>query len=76
VPSYKRWGLVCRGDQIVIDAADIHDVYRHLIRICYLTPALEKTLPLGLGIYNLWGKIGLAWVRRQIKRIERKALDS
>ncbi len=72
----KRWGLVCRGDQIVIDAANIHDVYRHLIRICYLTPALEKILPLGLGIYNLWGMIGLAWVRRRIKRIERKALDS
>jgi D-aminopeptidase len=66
----KRWGLVCRGDQIVIDAADIHDMYRHLIRICYLTPALEKILPLGLGIYNLWGMIGLAWVRRRIKRIE------
>ncbi len=72
----KRWGLVCRGDQIVIDAANIHDVYRHLIRICYLTPALEKILPLGLGIYNLWGMIGLAWVRRRIKRIEPNRLNS
>jgi D-aminopeptidase len=63
----KRWGLDCREDQIVIDAADLHDVYMHLIRICYLTPALEKTLPLGLWIYNLWGKIGLAWVRRRVR---------
>jgi len=68
----RRWGLDCREDHVVIDAADIHDVYRHLIRICYLTPVLEKTLPLGLRIYNLWGRIGLAWVRRRM--IERKNL--
>ena len=68
----RRWGLDCREDHVVIDAADIHDVYKHLIRICYLTPVLEKTLPLGLRIYNLWGKMGLAWVRRRM--IERKNL--
>ena len=72
----RRWGLDCLGDQIVIDAADIHDAYLHLIRICYLTPALEKTLPLGLWIYNLWGRVGLAWVRRRIKRVESKEFDS
>jgi D-aminopeptidase len=66
----RRWGLVHQGDQIVIDANDIHDVYMHLIRICYLTPFIEKTLPLGLRLYNLWGRLGLAWVRRQQKRIE------
>ena len=63
----RRWGLDRRDDHIVIDAADIHDVYMHLIRICYLTPTLEKTLPLGLRIYNLWGRIGLAWVRRRFR---------
>jgi len=72
----RRWGLDSRDDQVVIEAADIHDVYMHLIRICYLTPALEKSLPLGLWAYNLWGRMGLAWVRRQIKRIESKAFDS
>jgi D-aminopeptidase len=63
----RRWGLDSRDDQVVIEVADIHDVYMHLIRICYLTPALEKILPLGLWIYNLWGRIGLAWVRRKIR---------
>ena len=63
----KRWGLDCRGNQIVIDAADIQNVYMHLIRICYLTPALEKTLTLGLWAYSLWGRIGLAWVRRRVR---------
>ncbi len=65
----RRWGVVHQGDQMVIDANDIHDVYLHLIRICYLTPLIAKTLPLGLWIYNLWGRIGLAWVRRRMKRM-------
>jgi D-aminopeptidase len=72
----RRWGLDYRDDQIFINADGINDVYMHLIRMCYLNPALEKTLPLGLWIYNFWGKIGLAWVRWQIKRIKRIAFDS
>jgi len=72
----RRWGLDCRGDQIVINAADIHAAYMLLIRICYLTPILEKTMPLCLWLYNLWGRLGLAWVRQQLKRIELKAFDS
>ncbi len=63
----KRWGLDCRGDRIVIDAVDIHDVYLHLIRICYLTPLMEKILPFGLWMYRLWGRLGLAWVRRKMR---------
>lgn len=64
-----RWGLTCREDQIIFNADDMHDVYLHLIRICYLTPAIEKTMPLGLWLYNVLGWFGLAWVRQQLKRI-------
>ena len=71
-----RWGLTCRGDQIVINADNIHEVYVHLIKICYLTPAIEKTMPIGLWIYNFWGRLGLTWVRRQIGRIEQTTLTS
>ena len=66
----SRWGLPCRKDQIEIYADDIHGVYMHLIRICYLMPVLEKTMPLGLWLHNIRGRLGLAWVRRQLKRIE------
>jgi hypothetical protein len=38
-----------------------------LFRICYLTPLVENTLPLGLAMYNLWGRFGLAWIRWQIR---------
>jgi D-amino peptidase len=63
----NRWGLDCQEDRIVIDAVDIHDLYLHLIRICYLTPVLEKMLPFGLWMYHLWGRLGLAWVRQRFR---------
>jgi len=72
----NRWKFERKGNQILINASSIQELYMDLIRICYLTPLMEKTLPFSLFIYNFWGRIGLAWVRRQIKRIERKALDS
>ena len=71
-----RWGLKHRENQIVFNADDMHEVYMHLIRICYLTPAVEKTMPLGLWLYNGLGRLGLAWVRRQVKRIESEAFDA
>jgi len=61
-----RWKLDCRKDQILIRAAQMPDLYLALIRMCYLTPLVEKTLPICLFAYNLWGRLGLAWVRRQI----------
>ena len=62
-----RWNLRCAGDQIIFDAANMQALYMKLIQICYLTPLVEKTLPFCLPAYNLWGRLGLAWVRRQIK---------
>jgi D-amino peptidase len=62
----KRWKLNRQKDQILINAAHIRELYMALIRICYLTPLVEKTLPVCLMAYNLWGRIGLSWVRRQI----------
>jgi D-aminopeptidase len=64
----ERWRLAYEGGQILLEAADMQDLYLKLIRICYLTPLVQKMLPLCLPAYNLWGRIGLAWVRRQIKR--------
>jgi len=63
----RRWNFDCQGSQILIESADIHGLYDKLIRLCYLTPALEKYLPLALWIFNLKGGLGLAWVRRQLR---------
>jgi D-aminopeptidase len=63
----KRWKLDRRGNEILINAGDMQALYMHLIRICYLTPLVEKMLPLCLAVYNQWGRFGLAWIRRQIR---------
>jgi len=62
-----RWKLDRRQDEILINTSDMRELFMRLIRICYLTPLVEKTLPFGLAVYNLWGRFGLAWIRRQIQ---------
>ncbi len=48
-----RWNLKCIGDQIIFSAQNMQMLYLELIRICYLTPLVEKTLPFCLMAYNL-----------------------
>jgi hypothetical protein len=59
----RRWGFDHEGARIFMEAADIHELYRNLIRLCYLTPLTVKILPFGLFLYNLTGRLGLKWVR-------------
>ena len=63
----NRWKLNRRKDEILINTDDMKELFMHLIRICYLTPLVEKMLPLSLAMYNLWGRLGLAWIRRQVR---------
>lgn len=63
-----RWKLERCRNQIILNAPDIQALYLQFIRICYLTPLVEKMLPISLYAFNLWGRLGLAWVRRQIKK--------
>jgi hypothetical protein len=64
----RRWGFDQAGARIFIEAADIHELYRDLIKLCYLTPLTERILPFGLFLYNLTGRLGLEWVRRRLKK--------
>ena len=64
----ERWNLSCQDDRILLTAAGMRELYTALIRICYLTPLVEKIMPACLIAYNLWGRLGLAWVRRQAKK--------
>jgi D-amino peptidase len=63
----RRWKLETRGDTISVKAADIHELYMAMIRLCYLTPAVERILPLGLFLFDLRGRLGLSWARRRLK---------
>jgi len=64
----RRWGYYHKENRIYINASDIHALYYSFIRLCYLTPRIEKILPLGMFLYNLMGRLGLAWVRRGLKK--------
>ncbi len=63
-----RWKFERVGAQIRIRSASIHQLYLELIRLCYLTPAIEKVLPLTLTAFNLRGRIGIIRARRRLKR--------
>ena len=60
------WGFKRTGTTVFIDAPDIHTLYHRLIRLCYLPPMVEKTLPYSLYLFNQIGRLGRLWVRRQL----------
>jgi len=59
----RRWGYACDGATILIESRHFDQLYLKLINLCYLTPAVNRILPLALWLYNLKGRLGLAWVR-------------
>lgn len=62
----QRWGFEREGAKLLLIAGDIHELYTNLIRLCYLSPFIERILPFALFVYNLWGRRGLSWLRRGI----------
>ncbi len=68
LPKWPTRGDLNRaGATVSIDAEDIHALYTSLIRLCYLPPLAEKTLPYSLGLHNLVGRLGRLWARRRLK---------
>lgn len=65
----RRWGFSYNHDQINFTTPDIHRLYHELIRICYLTPWIEKKLDWLLPLFNLKGRLGMMWLRQQLKKI-------
>jgi D-amino peptidase len=55
------------GPDLYLHAPTIHALYDQLIRICYLTPVIEKILPAALLFYHLLGRFGQGWVRRSAR---------
>lgn len=63
-----RWKLDRRGDTLLFRVADFDGLYRTLIRVCYMTPLVERILPAGLPLYNLAGRWGLSVARRRLRK--------
>ena len=64
----RRWHLQSSGAELRIDSPDIHHLYRRLLNLCFLTPAAVRIIPLSLGLSNLYGQLGLGWVRWYLRR--------
>lgn len=63
-----RWKLKQRDNRIHIHAGDMHELYLQLIKICYLTPAVTKILPLAMMGFDVWGRSGIWRARRRLMR--------
>jgi len=66
----RRWKLVHRGDTVYLSAGTFEMFYMQLIRCCYLTPATERFLSAGIGLYNFYGLAGLMWARRRLRYLK------
>lgn len=66
-----RWGYDYKDEHIFIQTSDILTLYADLVRICYLKPFAERILPLALYLYNLWGHLGLYWLRWRINTMQK-----
>ena len=64
----RRWRLEQEGDSVRFEVADLPELFLRLSRICYLSPVLIPLLPVAIPLYRLMGRIGLAWVRRQLNQ--------
>ncbi|MCP4757206.1 MAG: hypothetical protein GY866_40600, partial [Proteobacteria bacterium] len=62
----KKWKLQTEGATIILDCEDIHSLYTRLLQLCYLTPFMERILPIGIQLFNVRGKYGLWWARRKL----------
>jgi D-aminopeptidase len=63
----RPWGFRFRRATVFIQADTHARLYTELVRLCYLPPLAQRTLPLSLWLFNLRGRLGLGWARRQLR---------
>ncbi len=64
----RPWGFKYRRATVFIDTNTYLELYHQLVRLCYLPPLAEHTLPLSLFLFNLRGRLGLAWAKRRLAK--------
>ena len=64
----RRWNLARDGARFRVAAPDMPDLYQQLSRAAYLNHLTARFLPQAMAAHNLLGRIGLAWVRRHLRK--------
>lgn len=64
----KKWKCKTEGANILLECKDIHELYKQLLQLCYLTPIVQKILPIGIQFFNAKGRYGLWWAKRQLAK--------
>ncbi len=64
-----RWNFELAGEHIRLKADQMDQLYKSLIKLCYLTPLTENMLPLALMASNLRGRFGIMWARRRLRQL-------
>ena len=64
----RRWNLEQEGPKFMVEAGDGPDLYYQLTRAAYLNRLTARFLPQAMAAYNQLGRVGLAWVRRQLRK--------
>lgn len=59
----REWAQACDGM-----SADVAAVANALIRICDLTPGIEKRFGWFLPLFNARGRMGMVWLRWQLRK--------
>jgi D-amino peptidase len=61
------WGFNFEHDTIILRADSLSGIYYDLIRLCYLSPFIEKFLAPSLALYNSYGYLGNLWARIMLR---------
>lgn len=65
----RSWDLEHRGPTVSFTARDMRDIYVQLTSKLYVPKALSPFLAVLLPVYNLVGKLGIAWAERTAPRL-------
>ncbi len=61
----QRWLIRRRGQTLEFTVKNFNVLFKKLSQLAYLTPLKQALLPIGLPLYHLVGRAGLAWAKQK-----------
>ncbi|MDD9303765.1 MAG: hypothetical protein HUK40_16055 [Desulfobacter sp.] len=67
----KHWKINRKGANLLFETDNFPTLFWTLSRLAYLRPWSERLLPIGLPLYHLMGRTGLAWVKKKAPALDK-----